>query len=273
MLEKQTFDQMETTDLRMVNCGIEDCVPSYKWGPGIRSHYIIHLVLSGNGVYFTHGIPYPISENQGFLISPGEVIEYCADKLTPWSYAWIGFDGIHSKSLLYQANIDAKRPVFAINNITRLISYIHSMLNCVHRDLGRDEMLLGLLYQFISELIRQNGSKEHKTKQSFQEEYIRKCIMYIADHYSNSLNVKELSTFVGLDRSYLYSLFMRYLRISPKEYITQFRMKKATELLHTGLNIQEIARSVGYEDALLFSKNFKRQNGLSPSQYRRKNFV
>lgn len=272
MLEKQTYSQSGTTDLRMVNCGVEDCSPTHRWGPGIRDRYIIHFVVSGTGVFNARGKEYKLSKDEGFLVCPGEVIEYTADGTKPWTYAWVGFDGIRAGSILLKANIDATSPVFKVNNPDMLLQLIHKMLLCANIEYGKDEMLLGLLYEFLSNFISSNGSREQKTKKSIQEEYIRSCINFIAGNFSENITVHSLSSHVGLDRSYLYSLFVRYLHKSPKDYITEFRLNKASDLLHTELSIQEIARSVGYEDALLFSKSFRKHNGVSPSKYRKENY-
>ena len=106
MLEKVTFSQIGTSDLRMVNCGIEDCTPSHKWGSGIRDRYIVHLVISGIGVFKTNNKEFVVNEGEGFLITPGEVIEYSADFHSPWTYAWVGFDGISSSHIISKANLD-----------------------------------------------------------------------------------------------------------------------------------------------------------------------
>ena len=272
MIEKVTFSQKGTTDLRMVNCGIEDCSPSFQWGPGIRDRYIIHLVISGKGTFKTKNQEFTVSDGEGFLITPGEVIEYKADFLLPWTYAWVGFDGIVVNKILASANCNSSHPVFPINNIELFLPLIQKMLHCTTIKRGRDEMLLGLLYEFLSNLIQENGSDEIKTKETLQETYLHGCLEYIANNFSESVTVSGLSKHIGLDRSYLYSLFMRYLHQSPKDYITGFRMQKAIEFLQTSLTVNEVARSVGYEDALLFSKIFKRYIGASPRHYRNANF-
>ena len=57
--------------------------------------------------------------------------------------------------------------------------------------------------------------------------------------------------------------------IPPQEYLIFYRVKKAKQLLKDpDLPIQHIAYSVGYNDPFAFSKVFKKETGISPSQYR-----
>ena len=75
-------------------------------------------------------------------------------------------------------------------------------------------------------------------------------------------------------RIYFGKLFKETLGQSPQQYLIQYRMTKATELLKgTRISIAEISRSVGYENQLHFSRAFKNVFGISPSQYRTKHFI
>ena len=54
---KQSFKQNYTNniELSIFNCGLERCAPGQTWGPGIRDHYLIHLVVSGKGSFEVGG--------------------------------------------------------------------------------------------------------------------------------------------------------------------------------------------------------------------------
>jgi transcriptional regulator GlxA family with amidase domain len=59
------------------------------------------------------------------------------------------------------------------------------------------------------------------------------------------------------------------LNVSPQNYLINFRLKKACDLLSgTNLSINELSNSVGYGDPFLFSKVFKKYKGISPRAYR-----
>ncbi|MNG24493.1 Arabinose operon regulatory protein [compost metagenome] len=84
------------------------------------------------------------------------------------------------------------------------------------------------------------------------------------------MTIRQLSDYLGLDRKYVAALFREALGIPPQQYLLRYRMDKACELLRsTGLTVAETARSVGYKDALLFSRMFKKVIGVPPSRYHR----
>ena len=79
-----------------------------------------------------------------------------------------------------------------------------------------------------------------------------------------------LANFVGLNRSYLNSIFKEELGKTLQQYLMEFRILKACELLESdALSIGDVSRSVGYSDQLLFSKVFKRIQGVTPSEYKK----
>ena len=63
------------------------------WGPGVRTCYILHYVIKGQGTFVCKGKAYSISVGESFLIRPFEKIEYYANKNDPWSYVWLNFNG------------------------------------------------------------------------------------------------------------------------------------------------------------------------------------
>ena len=95
---------------------------------------------------------------------------------------------------------------------------------------------------------------------------------HISQKYSEPIRISEIAKHCGLDRSYLSKLFKNATDMTPQEYLLSFRMNKAKELLKdSSISVQNVAYSVGYNDPFSFSKFFKRETGLSPSEYRKKN--
>lgn len=99
---------------------------------------------------------------------------------------------------------------------------------------------------------------------------IRLICEYIADHYSSlDLSVKSISDHAAMSTSYACTYFKNETGMTINQYITDFRMKKAKQLLVDPRNkVNEISMAVGYSDGNYFAKSFRKYTGLSPSEYR-----
>ena len=93
---------------------------------------------------------------------------------------------------------------------------------------------------------------------------------YVARHYGEkSLSVQTVAESLSISASYLSKLVKRRLDQSVIDYLTEYRMERAKELLATSdLMTYEIAEATGYPDARYFSSTFKRHVGVTPSEYR-----
>ena len=78
--------------------------------------------------------------------------------------------------------------------------------------------------------------------------------------------------YVGISETHLRRIFKQDFNISPIKYINCLKLDKAKNMLQSSnYTINEIALSVGYDDPYYFSRVFKRETGLSPSEYKKDN--
>ena len=95
---------------------------------------------------------------------------------------------------------------------------------------------------------------------------------YISRNYMNdTLSVKDISGHVYLSASYVCTFFKSETGQTLNQYLTEYRMEKAKQLLSDPrYKISEISSKVGYTDGNYFGKSFKKYSGFSPSEYREK---
>ena len=99
--------------------------------------------------------------------------------------------------------------------------------------------------------------------------YLREAVAYIQRHFSEGLQVADIAREVAVSRVYLYQIFNETLGVSPKEYLTNFCITRATELLTlSGQPVEEVAESCGFKNPAAFSAIFKRRMGVTPTKYR-----
>lgn len=99
---------------------------------------------------------------------------------------------------------------------------------------------------------------------------VLRATAYIETHYAEHITLETMADLVNLNPIYFSNLFKREVGKSFTEYLTEYRMKKAKELLRgSDMNINEIADALGYSDARYFSKVFKKEIGIKPTDYRK----
>ncbi|NMA65215.1 MAG: AraC family transcriptional regulator [Clostridiaceae bacterium] len=273
MLEKYYISKKDYTDLNVYRCGFEECSPWHSWGPGVRDHFIIHIVHKGQGSFTSNGKTYKLKTGQGFLICPGQIVQYEADASFPWTYSWVGFHGLKSEAILKSAALTSENPVFECSNNSYkdlMINTLNSMIAELRREKVSELMLAGYLYLFLSYLVKNQKKILHVSRNvKNTDKYVSDAIDYIEKNYARHITVGEVAQTINIDRSYLSSLFNKFLGISPRDFIIKYRMDKACELLkNPQLSVGDVARSVGYEDPFQFSKTFKKTIGLPPLKYR-----
>ena len=102
-----------------------------------------------------------------------------------------------------------------------------------------------------------------------QNHYITKALTYIEGHYSSNISIKDVCKSLLISESYLTKIFKENTSYSFVDYLTNYRMKKACELLKDpSLRIYLVASSVGYKDQRYFSALFKKTVGITPKQFR-----
>ena len=84
-------------------------------------------------------------------------------------------------------------------------------------------------------------------------------------------SIKQICAMVGYsDPNYFSRIFKKYVGLSPSRYLTKIRMEKACQLIknHPEIQVKEVADQVGYKDIHYFSKVFRKEMGVWPSEYK-----
>ena len=240
---------LKMTDIVPLFVGEEACKGLHKFGPHIREYYLIHFCISGKGTITDKLGVHKVSAGELFIIRPGEVTTYVADREDPWHYAWIAFRGegasvFSTDSTVYKSPLEVEKRFY----------------ESVRAGILSAEAYASVIYELIYGLFSGRAGapdKMHKIKR------------YIEYSYMDEIGVGELGRRFGFERSYLFRMFKERYGIGIKDYIIKVRMDKACELLLSGYSVGDTAALVGYGDQFNFSKGFKKHFGLSPTEYRK----
>ena len=230
--------------------------------------YILHYVFEGEGVLRIDDKEFKVKSNSFFLLPPDVLVQYQADEKKPWQYAWIHFHGFKSTEIVRSIGMTRKEPVYVPieensqlkDAVINLIMYKENEYACI-----------GYMYILFDKMNRWTRHVEKKAGTNLRTmNYMREAIQYINTKYCESIMVQQIADHCGVDRAYLSKIFKYATGKTLQEYLIQFRIKRAKQLLKdTDLSVKYVSYSVGYNDPFTFSKVFKKQEGVSPSVWRK----
>jgi two-component system, response regulator YesN len=118
--------------------------------------------------------------------------------------------------------------------------------------------------ELLSEQAMLNSERETSA-----ENIVNSIVQYLQLNYAKDINFTEIASNYNFSASYLTKIFKEYAGTSPIKYLIDFRIKVAKNLLkNTNLTVKEISEKTGFQDQFYFSKCFKNNCGVTPSQYK-----
>lgn len=241
--------------------GHEVCSP---FKPPIRMIYpqnTIHYIVSGKG-YFNGTL---LSEGDVFITKRNQYVEYFPDVSNPWKYYWVRFNDDGFDDFLSECNLMGNTH-FHFDGYSQIKDF-YTFYNSFENPSSNI-----LLCQSITALIQSIHTHKPKSDNTTSSSYAQNAKKYIDSHYLHSnFNVQKVADKFHISRCYLRDIFVREFGVSPREYITEIRLKRSKELLTSSeYPISVIATSVGYNDLFQFSRFFIQHEGISPTEFRKK---
>lgn len=260
-----------SSDLFLSYCGWERTTPLQLFAPVERRNHVIHFVLSGKGKMFYGNKTWEISGGQIFYISPGEKIGYVSDRDDPWSYVWIGYNGVQAEEYSKMAGLTLENPVRFSAAIQEISDLVEELLKAQALTSAENLHRMSLVLKIMSILIKENDQNADTAARNPEEpDFVRLAMQYISQNFDKNLRIHDIAAELGVSRSYLSSCFKKSIGCSPQAFILNLRMERAGSLLRTTtLPVNVISGAVGYQDQLAFSKIFKQFYGVSPRDFRK----
>ena len=143
------------------------------------------------------------------------------------------------------------------------LGYRHHGYQHPHEEFGAciDSLKISLFQQKLSS-VQEPEAREEQT--------IAGIIRYLQEHLAKEVSLSVLAGVFHLNPQYIRQLFKSEIGVNFLTYLTNIRIENAKKLLlSTSLSIAEVAEQSGYGDYRVFTKVFKKTEGVTPSQYRR----
>ena len=253
-------------DLTIYTCLEDAGVPvGTRGGPYLRQFYVIECCTEGEARHIVKGKAYPLSAGQAMVFFPGDATIHETVGTVPRRGWWCYIGGRLVEEPFRAAGIRRESPYLkprAAAAVTKLLKQIAEMR--FENDAGAELRRLGLMHVALGEILRSAPAKIEGSV------YVLRAVGIMESRYAEDLSVAQIARDIGLDRSYFSTLFRRETGLSPKESLTQLRVRRASDLLlTTDLPVAEVALACGFQPES-FSRVFKKKTGKNPLAFRRR---
>ncbi|HEU5103902.1 MAG TPA: AraC family transcriptional regulator [Roseiflexaceae bacterium] len=252
------------------NCGRVLCEPGWHWRPRLLD-YDLWLAVKGRGVMCIGDQRYPIQPGTLFFLRPGDsgwATQDPDDRLTV-VYLHVEIitspDGLPGdRAWLPSRWIAFADPASIEQLLTRAVR-----LQELRQPLATVEA--GLIVRQALIAIYQQDALNQGVTTTRRDRRVEQVIAYLRSHTDQRISLADAAALVDLAPGYFSRLFTQATGLSFRAFTLQVRLERARTLLEeTTMPIGQIAHALGYADVFLFSRQFKQQYGLSPSQARKK---
>lgn len=243
-------------------------LPTHR--PRGRLDYQLLYVASGKAHFYFNGVEEIVPAGNMVLYRPKEEQRYYYYGIDQTEVYWVHFTGNNVKNILRRYGIADDAHI--IHTGTSLaykqlfLQMIQELKLCKE---DYEEMLVNHLSQLLILLHRAIDSRP-RGKSPFLMNEMDAAVRFFHENYNRPISIEDYAADHHMSVSWFIRNFKEYTSSTPAQYILSLRVSNAQTLLEgTSYNITEIANIVGYDNPLYFSRVFRKQCGMSPSDFRK----
>ncbi len=260
---ENSFNFLLSDELNLYYCGKRVKTLDHSYGPEVRQHYLLMYCVDGTAVCKKDDDEISFGAHDLYVMFPNEKIHYVTPTGSYWTSWWVGVYGSLTDTLMEMLGVTKDNPFIHIRDNYTMECLMKEIYDTsLNSDASSKMKCISLLYELFSFLMKDAGS-------TYKSDIISDAQNLIEHNLSGQISVADLAEKLGINPSYLTRIFKQKHSKSPKDYILDHKIKRAKELLkNTDVSVTDIARSVGFDDPLYFSRLFKKRTTLTPTKYR-----
>lgn len=234
--------------------------------PGTKiEDFMLTVFLEGKGYYKNQKIDCEILAGSVALFLPDDPGVLYSDKQNPYSHYYCRFNGSHAKEFSSRIISNWGKQIVLSEKIADLVLIFKKIKFEYRQDVGQFMRPQdGLLMQIL--LLLLDNSEIDKPNRHLG------IIQYLENRLAQNIDIEDMAKTFHLSIRHLNRIFKNKFNMSIHQYHEMIRIRLSKTLLNnTNLTIQEISLRVGYQDALYFSRIFKKNTHISPQHWRKRN--
>ncbi len=238
-----------------------------NWRPGGTNDWLLILTIAGAGRIVVADRIIRLQAGDAVLFAPGAAQDYSTDESTgQWHLRWAHFHPRpHWRPWLLWPQVAPKVSVLQVGDLAATpIERASQRMLTARRLAGPrwEDFAMNALEETLLWLFRLTGTGQSPRIDA----RIEQAAHYLAAHPEEPFRLVRLAARCGLSPSRFSHLFKAELGVTPQCFAENLRMEFARHLLaQTNLSVSEVAAEVGFEDALYFSRRYRRMFGHAPT--------
>lgn len=265
-----------TVPLKINNCGyyrVHTTPVIETPHPEGRNDYQLLYIASGKGYFYFKGSENVTVVTKGNMIlfrpkEPQVYYYYAADKTEVY---WVHFTGWKVEEYLDRYELPKEENVF-FTGVSPDYPWIYNQIIRelqLQRENYEDMIRLFLRHIFLT---INRYIKEGKQTKNDNINDIERAVHYFNANFNKAISIEQYANEHLMSVNWFIHSFKSVMKVPPMQYIVSLRIAAAKGYLeNSNKNITEIANTVGYDNALYFSRLFKKYTGMTPSEYKKKN--
>lgn len=236
---------------------------------GYRSFLLLYTT-NGKGCVIYREKQYELTKGSALLINCYDYHEYFCSKGSQWEIKWLHFYGTGSEG--YFNNIYQNHgPVINMSNNGQICLLLDSIMELMSKsDIHFEIKASSIIVQLLTEILLTASTPTMESIKKNTDVYIQASLELVENNYASEILLEDMASAACCSIYHFSRVFKKVTGFSPYEYLIKFRITKAKNLLKTtDKSVDEISRSVGFDDPSNFIKTFKRLEELTPLKYRK----
>jgi len=270
-------DDMADAPLQLLDGGIEYRFrESYEFNNAYRpgyEGYLFQVTLGGRGYFAKNNERFVLTQGRGFFSKMPEDSRYWLEgEDEGWELAYLHFCG-GAVAPFHRKIEELCGGVFCLRENSRVVDMLAQLQG---RMLGGDYLRKyeggRLVYEFLCALLEEIETPYAMDRA--QSSIVSQAVHIMEAEYASLSGVSELAKRIGVSWEHLSRSFHREIGCTPVKYLTDIRLQAAmNNLLNTEDTIETVAHRNGFANGNYFNKVFRKQTGLTPTQYRKQRTI
>ncbi len=235
------------------------------------SSYLFFIVEDGQGSLTYGGKESPLQKGDCVFIDCSQPYAHTTVK-SLWTLRWVHFYG-PNMSAIYDKYLERGGSAhFTPQNPEQYLFLVESLYSIADADIHlKDMKIYEKITGLLTLLMEDSWHPARSVHTTERKRSLQDVKEYLDAHYTEKISLDQLSGLFFIDKYYLAKLFKEQFGLSVMQYLMQLRITTAKRLLRfSDLPIEKIGLECGIEDGNYFARAFKKVEGCSPTEYRRR---